>query len=296
MRSKRTIVGWTAFSGLLSTAGVVLYGHLSLAALLDTFNQRATFEAIYAQLYQKEIAANNESVVALGKVVLDALPGNLNSEVMERLPRVDKLEFSALHRILNEDIANLRRRASPDFPVLATPIKLTPQSSTEHLSAFVTSPSAEALDRVPFKSHRAAIHPGMHVHFSPSTNSSPITTRERAEKKRGLRMHFGNTAAAVPAEEVEAQLRRELAAAAEAGAGAGVGVEDPIDAAGAGVGSMEGMSLLPPKVVDPTNAEAGDDGQVDGLLEAYEQSPPPPGSPPVLEISLPSHGTEATEE
>jgi hypothetical protein len=109
------------------------------------------------------------------------------------MQRVDKVELTALHRILNEDIPNLRRRASPDFPMLSTPDKLlsSPHSSLDELSPppLFASPSAEALERAPFKSSRALVHPDMHVHFSPSTASSPITTRERGEKKRSLQMH-----------------------------------------------------------------------------------------------------------
>jgi hypothetical protein len=192
-QSKFTVVSWTAFCGALSTVGVILYEHVTMTNLLQTFNEKATYEAIFRSAHQKEIAANDESTLALGKLVLDAIPTSLNSEVIQKMQRVEKVELSALHRILNEDIPNLRRRASPDFPLLSTPDKFSPHSSSEELVPLSSSPSAEALERVPYKSVRALVHPDMHVHFSPSTASSPITTRDRADKKRSLQMHFPHT-------------------------------------------------------------------------------------------------------
>lgn len=229
---KRTFVGWSAVAGVFVNIGVVAYQNLSIDALLETFNQRATYETIYQQLYQEEIAGNNESTLALGKVVLESIATSVNSELIRTLPRVEKTEFTALHRILNEDIPNLRRRASPDFPVLS-PTRLTltlPQDvknepfdddDEEYSDAGLPplqpmpGPSAEALERVPYKTHRAA-EAGLHVHFSPSTNSSPITTRDRADKKRQLLQQFGEAATnTVTPEDVQAYLATHPAQGSE---------------------------------------------------------------------------------
>jgi hypothetical protein len=217
--AKRTYVGWSAVAGLLTNAGVIMYQHFSLSALLKTYNQRQPFESAFQQLYVEEIASNNESTLALGKLVLDSVQTSVNSDLMQRLPRVEKAEFNALHRILNEDIPNLRRRASPDFPVLSTPVRLTLADSLalgeDAESKQSVSPTAEVPERVPFKSHRAAEHPDLHVHFSPSTNSSPITTRDRADKKRGLMMNFADPT--VTPEEVQAFLNANPAQANASG-------------------------------------------------------------------------------
>jgi hypothetical protein len=217
--AKRTYVGWSAVAGLLTNAGVIMYQHFSLSALLKTYNQRQPFESAFQQLYVEEIASNNESTLALGKLVLDSVQTSVNSDLMQRLPRVEKAEFNALHRILNEDIPNLRRRASPDFPVLSTPVRLTLADSLalgeDAESKQPASPTAEVPERVPFKSHRAAEHPDLHVHFSPSTNSSPITTRDRADKKRALMLSFADPT--VTPEEVQAFLNAHPAQANASG-------------------------------------------------------------------------------
>ena len=198
-RSKLTIMGWTAVTGILSTIGVVVHEHYTMKAMLETFNSRSTYENLYRHIYSKEIDAKNEAIIAIGKVVLDAIPANVNAEFIQKMRRVEKVEFTALHRILNEDIPNLRRRASPSFPVLEAPILTSPWCSADNLVGLSSSPSSEHLDRVPYKSHRASVHPNMHVHFSPSTNCSPVTTRDNNSKKKNvILLGFNDSTAITP--------------------------------------------------------------------------------------------------
>lgn len=186
-QSKRTVVGWTALSSVLGTGAVFLWEHMSLLKLLKTFNDKSTFEAIYRRVYHKELAAHDEFTAALGKMVLDDLTSNVNAEYMQHAQRVDKGDFSALKRILQDDIANLRRRASPNFPVLSTPIKLlSPVASYGNLggvSELAMSPSTEKLINIQQSLTSNGSAAKLRVHFSPSTASSPITTKETQLKK-----------------------------------------------------------------------------------------------------------------
>ena len=193
-RSKRTIMSWVGMMGLTATGSVIAWAQYRITRLLNTFNEKSTFEGIYRQIYQKELAAQDEFTIALGRTVLDEISVNINSEVVQRTQRVYKPDFFALNRILNEDIANLRRRASPNFPTLATPVKLPSalshsKSNNGHSSPYANqapSPSTEQLEHLALAVQAQEAMTRQHhsrVHFSPSTTTSPVTTRESLQKK-----------------------------------------------------------------------------------------------------------------
>lgn len=196
-RSKRTIMSWVGVSGLFATGSVIAWAQYRITRLLNTFNEKSTFEGIYRQIYQKELAAQDEFTIALGRTVLDEISVNINSEVVQRTQRVYKPDFFALNRILNEDIANLRRRASPNFPTLGTPVKLPSALSHGHTKGTNSGASSQYANQAPSPNTEQLEHLALavqaqeavarqhhsRVHFSPSTTTSPVTTRDPLQKK-----------------------------------------------------------------------------------------------------------------
>lgn len=188
-RSKRTIMTWVGLSGTTAIGGVLTWAQYRITRLLNTFNEKSTFEGIYRQIYQKELAANDEFTIALGRTVLEEISTNINSEVVQRTQRVDKPDFFALNRILNDDIANLRRRASPNFPTLTAPVKLpsalSPPKAGVNIAVLASSPSTEKLESLALntQAREAVARQHSRVHFSPSTVSSPVTAKDSQLKK-----------------------------------------------------------------------------------------------------------------
>ena len=191
-KSKPIVVGWTALAGILTSAGITAWEQFLLTNLLHTFNNKITYENIYTQIYHKEISLNDEFTIGLGKLVVDNMSANVNSDIIQNLQRVEKSEFSALQRILKDDISHLRRRASPDYPTLSPRNRIICNSTSNNdLNSidYIDNGGVLAHGSV-HRNARTSIHPRLHVHFSPSTNTSPITTKEMIQKKRSLRTHF----------------------------------------------------------------------------------------------------------
>lgn len=190
-RSKRTIMSWVGLSGATAITGVITWAQYRITRLLNTFNEKSTFEGLYKQIYQKELAANDEFTIALGRTVLEEISTNINSEVVQRTQRVDKPDFFALNRILNEDIANLRRRASPNFPTLSAPAAkkmpsaLSPPKVHSNIAVRAPSPSTEKLEHLALstQAREAITRQHSRVHFSPSTVSSPAAAKDPLLKK-----------------------------------------------------------------------------------------------------------------
>ena len=56
-QSKRTVMSWVGLGAGASVWGTILWAQYKITRLLNTFNHRGTFEGIYQQIYQKELAA-----------------------------------------------------------------------------------------------------------------------------------------------------------------------------------------------------------------------------------------------
>jgi hypothetical protein len=134
-RSKSVAVVWSAFAGAVASYSSYIWEKRSVEALLNTFNGSVVYENMFRQLYQKQISAKDENILALGAVVLRDFASGVNSKFVQSVGRVNKTDLGALHRILEDDIPNLRRRASPNFPNLS-PNNITRIASTENVVGF----------------------------------------------------------------------------------------------------------------------------------------------------------------
>ncbi len=119
--------------GLFSTAlSSLQYFQLSrFAKLLATHE---SIDRTIKDVLKKESISNDEHIQAMSDQILGYLPNILSgSDIVENLPRVMKNDMIALDRIQSNDIATLRRRASPHFPHLSPPPKVyLPSKIMEH--------------------------------------------------------------------------------------------------------------------------------------------------------------------
>jgi hypothetical protein len=119
----RLLIGTATISSICTMGYSFLQFH-KLHNFQASFQHRSAYEDIFKSVYAKEMLEKNEFVAAIGEVVLDEIPKSIVVDMIPSLRRVHKNDFQALERILNEDVANLRRRASPSFPVITPPEKL----------------------------------------------------------------------------------------------------------------------------------------------------------------------------
>eukprot|EP01034_Spumella_vulgaris_P022021 gene22021-28115_t len=125
-QSKPVLYGFCATDGLLSTALVNAYRLFALQKEAALQTSREQLETSFRQLYSADITKKDQYVLALGDLVIDHLVHNFSAETLVVCPSVRREDKSSLTRILSEDVANLRRRASPNFPMLApvsTPVR-----------------------------------------------------------------------------------------------------------------------------------------------------------------------------
>lgn len=120
LQSKMSVVFVTSLMGTVASCSVAAWEYLSLEALLSSFSKQESFEAIYLQLYHKALKMQDEFTIGMGQLVIRELPGNVDTKYISEAPRVRMEDFLALERILNEDIAKLRRQVSPSYPLVST--------------------------------------------------------------------------------------------------------------------------------------------------------------------------------
>lgn len=97
-----------------------------------------TFEDIVHDLYATEFANRDKFTRNLAHKLVQHLSTHINDKVVPTLTSVPTATFDALQRILADDVANLRRRATPSFPSLSP----APPSNPSFLLAKATaSPS-----------------------------------------------------------------------------------------------------------------------------------------------------------
>mmetsp|Transcript_13428 Transcript_13428/g.22405 ORF Transcript_13428/g.22405 Transcript_13428/m.22405 type:complete len:859 (-) Transcript_13428:99-2675(-) len=118
LQTKRSVVAWSGLVGFVSTAVTALWQHWALDNFLATFKTPQAGTAIYQDLYSKQLTSGDAFTISLGSHVLREFVRSVTPEALSsnKLGRVSAADFTALGRILNQDIANLRRRASPSFP------------------------------------------------------------------------------------------------------------------------------------------------------------------------------------
>jgi len=148
--NRQTLLFSTGTIGTLTTAAITLWRYTSLHYHLQDYKKREKFDSIVKSLYAKELTAKDAFTTAVASQVIDHMTSNVTPAVIEKLQRVPKKEFTSLHRIINEDIANLRRRASPSFPSITPPMKhlLNPPPPNHSMSTNVaTSPRDDTNDK-----------------------------------------------------------------------------------------------------------------------------------------------------
>jgi hypothetical protein len=122
----------TCVTGTLSVAFSSLFTYFqwnSLQEYLNSYKQRSSYETIFQRLYAKEVQFHDQFHLSLGTIVVDQMMNNLayshDTNSVSRMGFVKKEDLKNLQRILTEDISELRRRASPNFPMLES--KAQPQ-------------------------------------------------------------------------------------------------------------------------------------------------------------------------
>ena len=113
---KQITVTATASVSAIVTGGLYWWQQLQLTKYLASYDTRTPYENLFQRLYAKEIQDHDQFHLSIGKIVIDQMMTNLNSHVIENLSYVKKGDIKALEKIIEDDIAELRRRASPNFP------------------------------------------------------------------------------------------------------------------------------------------------------------------------------------
>eukprot|EP01039_Chlorochromonas_danica_P001641 gene1640-1791_t len=154
---ENALVVSTAAIGITATAITTWWQNRRVQQLLESFSSRKAYEQIFESIYAKEIMAQDEFIISVGSMVLDRLPVNVSPEIIPTLRHVQKADRLALERILQEDLANLRRRASPNFPQITPVLDLsTPPSdeptSPESIASAQKGSSAPGSPISPFRS------------------------------------------------------------------------------------------------------------------------------------------------
>jgi hypothetical protein len=157
-------------------------------------DSRYVLETIIMELHTKEFKKDDKFTLSIANKVLDHLSRHLSPAIIPTLPYVSDKQFEALRRIVTEDIANLRRRATPSFPALSPPPKMLmsitqPQESQSHLSPGAWTPSSVNSDRAA-KDH-ASSHFG--TPLSPSGAVSPELIVDSSNEKNTMVVGHSST-------------------------------------------------------------------------------------------------------
>jgi hypothetical protein len=104
--------------GMISSSFYSYWENLQMMKYLQSFEKRSTYEHMFHQIYSKELQSHDQFHLSLGIIVIDQLMNNISPALIPMLKYVKKDDLKSLQRILNEDIAELRRRASPNFPMI----------------------------------------------------------------------------------------------------------------------------------------------------------------------------------
>lgn len=116
--------------------------HLTPPLHHDVRSNRSVYESIVMDLHVREYKKDDKFTMALANHVLDHLCDHLTPHIVPTLSGVNKKQFEALTRIMNDDIANLRRRATPSFPALSPPPKVLSLKTVSPARTWTPSPSA----------------------------------------------------------------------------------------------------------------------------------------------------------
>lgn len=107
----------TALSGITALTGLQLWQKQSLNLLASTLVSEGGFNETFSKLYAKSIAEKDEFTRSLWNRVHNKLRMSVTYTDLSLMKRVAVVDVLALERILEEDVANLRRQASPTFPI-----------------------------------------------------------------------------------------------------------------------------------------------------------------------------------
>ncbi len=108
-------------AGLLGIASVLGSGLLqwwnskSLDDVAKTLIRPDSIESVFRRLYAKRIAEKDEFTIALWHRVNEHLKLGLSAAELQALPSISKSDIGRLDQILDTDVPNLRRNASPSF-------------------------------------------------------------------------------------------------------------------------------------------------------------------------------------
>lgn len=119
LRPKQLVVMVTAGIGAVGTAAVYLWQQTCLYGMMKQLRSRPYVESLLGQLFSKPTAIrDDESVSTMSRHVLDQFCSSVDDALIQSSDRVQRIEFAALKRVLNEDIPHLRRQATPSQPVI----------------------------------------------------------------------------------------------------------------------------------------------------------------------------------
>lgn len=126
LRTKRSIMTVTSIGSGFCALCTSLWQGMRVKACIDNLTSRAGLENIFRELYAKPLIEKDESVLSISEIVLDHLSINFSAVKLTSAWRVSKADFAALDRVMKEDLPNLRRKASPNYPTLTPKPSNTP--------------------------------------------------------------------------------------------------------------------------------------------------------------------------
>lgn len=131
-RPKAALLTLSTACGALATLVVRTVNKYFLGKTLAKLTTPQSYQETFKSLYLKEVSQHDLYTIALGEIVVDHLTNNFTAQSLVSVPLVRKEDRQSLERILNGDIANLRRTAAPDFQCLS-PVR-TPLNSQVNLN------------------------------------------------------------------------------------------------------------------------------------------------------------------
>jgi hypothetical protein len=108
-------LGGYVVAGLLGAAGLKYFQSRTLDSMATTLIRKDNIESVFRRLYAKRIADKDEFTIALWNRISEHLKLGLTASELKDLPSISKSELATLDNILDNEVPNLRRSASPTF-------------------------------------------------------------------------------------------------------------------------------------------------------------------------------------
>lgn len=98
---------------VLGVGGLSWYNSLQLKAAEERLTSPAELSASFQRVYAREVNDADEYIASVWQRIRDPLKMALETEGLQQVPAVSASELAALDKIVEEDIPELRRLASP---------------------------------------------------------------------------------------------------------------------------------------------------------------------------------------